>query len=888
MDESEWEAFISCMRSPLPTTFSFVETGDRELRPSIVQPRLESLVMSLGDQQDDERTCMPTSGGGVRVAAGSQTIVRLQVDRSGKVQAFLRVESVAAPREARPLRWFPGGLGWQFDSPRKELVANRSVCRQLRTFLEAHVQTGRVNRQEAVSMLPPLLLQVRPGHLVLDLCAAPGSKTVLLLSQLSTARRDAPGAARAAASYGQTTTEACAHGASLDQRRAATEPATAPPDTAPATAPATVPATAPGGALGEGCVVANEINSMRCNRLRVRMARMRVLGQVLTCHDAQSFPGGPTYDRVLCDVPCSGDGTLRKNPDIWTHWQPRFSASLHPLQLSILRRGLALLKPGGLLVYSTCSLSPVEGEAVVAAALRSEGGVTVTGSSAREDGGGSASSEGGGGSGGTGSTDGRRPLLELLDAHAVLPGFRGEAGLSTWQVTTDEDGSGKTRWEQVTPEQANKWRLTRALFPPDESEREQLGLHRCMRVLPHANDTGGFFIALLRKSETAQVAPATTTATAPATPPPPPPALAADEPELRELLERVAADDDDDEACAGGSGDGGGHEGGAETLATASGAAPPKATRAGTFESEQPLCFTPLAMDSELGSELQRFYELAPSFPWDRLHSTYGHTSSRRLYLTSEAAAELLRRTPGMRVLAAGVKVFERDGSVGVGCGYRLVQEGALLMLPYLGARVLQVTPAEMRALAEARTVEWTADGGADGGVLSAVVSTEVSADAVTEAEAKRGAAVMVGIQAKAAASSPSARNAALVTLGRRLASLHPNGSCVVTCDNGCGSARAAAVLMKYTDKAVAFISNGERSQILDDLEAFYCDPPLAEQLRPLAVAELWRRAGAGSQEPSGVACSSSSSSSSSNSSSSSSSSSSSRGRAGSTSAVLP
>ena len=78
VEESEWEAFISCMRSPLPTTFSFVETGDREVRPSILQPRLESLVMSLGDQQDDERACMPTSGGGVRVAAGSQTIVRLQ------------------------------------------------------------------------------------------------------------------------------------------------------------------------------------------------------------------------------------------------------------------------------------------------------------------------------------------------------------------------------------------------------------------------------------------------------------------------------------------------------------------------------------------------------------------------------------------------------------------------------------------------------------------------------------------------------------------------------------------------------------------------------------------------------------------------------------------
>ena len=60
------------------------------------------------------------------------------------------------------------------------------------------------------------------------------------------------------------------------------------------------------------------------------------------------MPGADgTYDRVLCDVPCSGDGTLRKNPDIWDSWQPRFSASLHPLQLAILTRGLQLLRPGG-------------------------------------------------------------------------------------------------------------------------------------------------------------------------------------------------------------------------------------------------------------------------------------------------------------------------------------------------------------------------------------------------------------------------------------------------------------------------------------------------------------------------------------------------------------
>ena len=72
---------------------------------------------------------------------------------------------------------------------------------------------------------------------------------------------------------------------------------------------------------------------------------------------------------MLCDVPCSGDGTLRKNPDIWDSWQPRASASMFPLQLAILTRGLQLLRPGGYLVYSTCSLSPIENEAVLAAAL---------------------------------------------------------------------------------------------------------------------------------------------------------------------------------------------------------------------------------------------------------------------------------------------------------------------------------------------------------------------------------------------------------------------------------------------------------------------------------------------------------------------------------------
>lgn len=98
-------------------------------------------------------------------------------------------------------------------------------------------------------------------------------------------------------------------------------------------------------------------------------------------HDAQLFPrirlnGHKEYlkfDRILCDVPCSGDGTMRKNINIWKDFRTGNAIGLHPLQYNILNRGLQLLKKGGRLVYSTCSLSPIENEAIVAEALRKWG-----------------------------------------------------------------------------------------------------------------------------------------------------------------------------------------------------------------------------------------------------------------------------------------------------------------------------------------------------------------------------------------------------------------------------------------------------------------------------------------------------------------------------------
>ncbi|CRK25777.1 hypothetical protein BN1708_018185, partial [Verticillium longisporum] len=74
------------------------------------------------------------------------------------------------------------------------------------------------------------------------------------------------------------------------------------------------------------------------------------------------------FDRILADVPCSGDGTMRKNMNLWKDWNPNSALGLHTTQIRILVRALTMLKPGGRVVYSTCSMNPVENEASAIAA----------------------------------------------------------------------------------------------------------------------------------------------------------------------------------------------------------------------------------------------------------------------------------------------------------------------------------------------------------------------------------------------------------------------------------------------------------------------------------------------------------------------------------------
>ena len=98
---------------------------------------------------------------------------------------------------------------------------------------------------------------------------------------------------------------------------------------------------------------------------------------VVTCSYGQDVPvprfddGVEGFDAVLADVPCSGDGTFRKDPDALKRWHPGGGNALHATQVAVARRMARLVKPGGHLLYSTCSLNPVEDEAVVAAILKS-------------------------------------------------------------------------------------------------------------------------------------------------------------------------------------------------------------------------------------------------------------------------------------------------------------------------------------------------------------------------------------------------------------------------------------------------------------------------------------------------------------------------------------
>ena len=112
-------------------------------------------------------------------------------------------------------------------------------------------------------------------------------------------------------------------------------------------------------------------------RLRDNLARLSLEAEKVVA-DAAEWPGGngsSGFDGILVDAPCTSTGTIRRHPDVAWLRQDGDIGALVALQKRLLQRAVALLRPGGTLVYCTCSLEPEEGEQAIAALLDAESAV---------------------------------------------------------------------------------------------------------------------------------------------------------------------------------------------------------------------------------------------------------------------------------------------------------------------------------------------------------------------------------------------------------------------------------------------------------------------------------------------------------------------------------
>ena len=135
---------------------------------------------------------------------------------------------------------------------------------------------------------------------------------------------------------------------------------------------------APGGktaqlAHGGATVTAIDRSPARIARLKENLARLSLAATPIVA-DATEWTGGP-FDGILLDAPCAATGTIRRHPDVAWLKQESDVAMLATVQQRLLAKAVSLLKPGGTLVYCTCSLEPEEGEKAIAALLATESGV---------------------------------------------------------------------------------------------------------------------------------------------------------------------------------------------------------------------------------------------------------------------------------------------------------------------------------------------------------------------------------------------------------------------------------------------------------------------------------------------------------------------------------
>lgn len=114
----------------------------------------------------------------------------------------------------------------------------------------------------------------------------------------------------------------------------------------------------------EGLLFSNDYKADRNKALGLNVQRMGVINALMTLKDGKRFMGFQ-FDRILVDAPCSGTGTIRKSPKTLKIWNPNMVKRLAITQRALIEAAFNNLKPGGTLVYSTCTLEPEEDEGVI-------------------------------------------------------------------------------------------------------------------------------------------------------------------------------------------------------------------------------------------------------------------------------------------------------------------------------------------------------------------------------------------------------------------------------------------------------------------------------------------------------------------------------------------
>lgn len=134
--------------------------------------------------------------------------------------------------------------------------------------------------------------------------------------------------------------------------------------------------------MGEGILVANEVSKGRSHKLRAVLAQLRVSGREqldvrVRTGDGVRFRGHrECFDRVLVDAPCSGEGRFHvSDPRSWEGWTLRKVKGTASKQKALLHAAIEATKPGGVIVYATCTMAPEENEGVLARALKRYGDV---------------------------------------------------------------------------------------------------------------------------------------------------------------------------------------------------------------------------------------------------------------------------------------------------------------------------------------------------------------------------------------------------------------------------------------------------------------------------------------------------------------------------------